>query len=310
MISLLKLIRPVNLIMLALTQYFIDVFVLQPLFNKYGLIFTLTEFQFFLLVLSTGLICAAGYIINDYFDVKADAINKPDEVIIGKSISPQNAFNWYLVLTGIGLALGIYLSIVAGNWKLVTVHIICIFLLFAYSSSFKKVALLGNIIVALLIAISILMIGVFEPHLYNLAREGDYYIANLCWNIIFGLSLFAFLLTMVREIVKVMEDVRGDKEINARTIPIIWGMQTAKGMAAFFILATIGSAIYFFNKLETSSQNIYLVLLIVLIGLLLFTLFKLVSANQKKQFAQLSFLLKICMLVGICFLPLYYLLEF
>lgn len=310
MISLLKLIRPVNLIILAVTQYFIDIFLLQPVFNKYGMIFTLSEFEFFLLVLSTALICGAGYIINDYFDVKADAVNKPAKLIIGKSVTPAFAFNMYMLLTGMGIAIGIYLSIAAGNWKLVTIHVISVFLLFAYSSSFKKVPLLGNIIVALLIAVSIIMVGVFEPHLYFLARAGDYYAADLCWHIIFSLSVFAFLLTMVREIVKDLEDMQGDKEIFARTMPIAWGINFSKAMAAFFILTTIGVAAYTLSELNSASKNIYFILLFVLAALLMYCLVKLFSAKQKKDYSTLSLLLKICMLTGICFLPLYFLLEY
>ena len=216
----LKLIRPLNLIILVATMYFIDAFIVQPNFNTYGIAFTLTEFQFFLLVFSTVLICAAGYIINDYYDVEIDSINKPEKQIIGKFISPQKAFTSYLILSGLGLAIGVYLSIIIGFWKLTTLFVIAIFLLYFYSSSFKRTPLLGNIIVAFLSGLSILLILFFEPALYRLARPADYFIAGMVTKYIIGISIFAFTLTVVREIVKTMEDVEGDKKMGAKTIAV------------------------------------------------------------------------------------------
>jgi len=305
-----NILRPVNLIILALTLYFIDIFILQPNFTKYGLLFTLDEFHFFLLVLSTVLICGAGYIINDYFDVKTDAINKPHKQIVGKQISLTSAMRGYMLLTFTGLALGVYLSLHVGNWKLVTIHVIAVFLLYTYSASFKKVAILGNVIVALLTAISMLMIVAFEPHLYQLARPGDYYAAGVCMNMILAISILAFLFTMIREVIKDMEDVEGDKADGASTLPVRWGIRAAMIITGVIIAVTIAVLAWLFFQFQSENKNSYLIYFIVLISLLLGCFVLLVRAKTKQQFTLLSRYVKIAMLAGMCFMPLYFLIEF
>lgn len=306
----LKLIRPLNLIILVATMYFIDAFIMQPNFNTYGIAFTLTEFQFFLLVFSTVLICAAGYIINDYYDVEIDSINKPEKQIIGKFISPQKAFTSYLILSGLGLAIGVYLSIIIGFWKLTTLFVIAIFLLYFYSSSFKRTPLLGNIIVAFLSGLSILLILFFEPALYRLARPADYFIAGMVTKYIIGISIFAFTLTVVREIVKTMEDVEGDKKMGAKTIAVKWGILTSKIVAVLFLVFTIAALLYILLEVLNRDHKIYFYYLNALNLFLLFIGVKIFTAKTKLQFNAVSTMVKISMLIGICLMPLYYFIEF
>lgn len=292
------------------TQYSIDVFILQPNFIKYGLPFTLHEWQFFLLVLSTLLIGAGGYVINDYFDVAIDAINKPEKRIVGVHIQPQNAFYGYLILSSLGLAIGVYLSVVIGNLKLITFFVVIIALLYLYATTFKRIAVLGNLIVAVLAAMSVLIVAVFEPSLYHLARPGDYYIAGICSDYIIGISLFAFTLTMAREIVKDIQDIEGDSRHNANTMPVIWGKRTAAAGAIVFILATAGALLFIYFSLLSNFNTLYLYYILALIALLMFIGYRLILASTKNQFASISSLLKIAMLAGLGLMPLYYLLEF
>jgi len=306
----LKIIRPVNLLLLFVTQYCVDIFILQPNFNTYGLLFTLQEWQFFLLVLSTMSICAGGYLINDYFDIEIDAVNKPEKQIAGKHLEPQNVFYGYLILSAIGLALGIYLSIVIGNLKFITIFVIIIGLLYLYASTFKRIAFVGNIIVALLAAISVLIIIIFEPSLYQLARPGDYYIAGLCADYIIGISLFAFALTMSREIVKDIQDIAGDSMHNAKTLPVRFGKRFAIFCAILFVLATIGALISIYFNVLSKFNVIYLYYILALSAGLLFICFKLLTAASIKEYGAVSTLLKVAMLAGLGLMPLYYLLEF
>ena len=306
----LQLIRPLNLILLAVTMYFVDIFILQPNFNTYGILFTLTEFQFFLLVFSTVLICAAGYIINDYYDVEIDSINKPDKQILGKFIPLQKAFAVYLILSFIGLAIGAYLSFIIGFWKLVTLFVIAIFLLYFYSATFKRTPLLGNLIVAFLAGLSVLLILFFEPSLYRLARPADYYIAGLVTRYIIGVSIFAFTLTVVREAVKAMEDVEGDKKMQANTIAVKWGINASKLIAVAFLLFTIAALLYILFNVLSDEYVIYFYYLNALNLFLLFIIVKVIISKTKTQFSTISTLIKIAMLIGICIMPLYYLTEF
>lgn len=277
---------------------------------KYGLPFTLNEFQFFLLVLATALICAGGYVINDYFDVQIDAVNKPDKQIIGKKIAPEKAFNFYLILTVFGLGLGVYLSLAIDYWKLVTIFVVVIALLYLYSIAFKRMVFIGNFIVALLTAICVIIVMLFEPSLYNLARPGDYYIAGLCTKYIMGISFFAFALTVVREIVKDIQDIEGDRKYNAKTLPVKYGARRTVLIAELFLLVTIGGLLYLNFTVFNIFGNIYLIYILVLVAFLLFIGFRLFNAGTKKEYGVISTLLKISMVVGLGLMPLYYLLEF
>lgn len=308
--AIIQLIRPVNLLLLAATMYAIDVFILEPNFNTYGILFTLNAFHFFLLVLSTVLICAGGYVINDYFDVQIDAVNKPEKQIIGKKVTAAQAFNLYMVLSFTGLALGAYLSIKVDYWKLVTIHVVAMAILYFYSASFKKTPLLGNFLVALLAALSVIIIIPFEPHLYKLARPGDYYIAGLCTHFILGIAAFAFTLTMVREIVKDMEDVRGDRQFNARTIAVAWGMQTARIFALFFILVTLLAFGYLYNNILDHQFKAFLIYLVLMSAFLIFIGIRIAMAQTALQCKRISTLLKLAMLLGLSLLPLYFILQF
>ncbi|MBK6731741.1 MAG: geranylgeranylglycerol-phosphate geranylgeranyltransferase [Bacteroidetes bacterium] len=306
-INWIQMMRPANLLILGVTMYFINQFILLPVFDKYGLYFTLNSFQFFLLVLSTLLICAGGYIINDYYDVESDAINKPHRHFIGKSISTIQALRGYWLLTGVGVLLGLFLAIKVGNIRLVTIHGIAALLLYFYSASYKRMPLLGNVVVALLIAISILLVGAFEPAIYKLVREGDYYAARICWNIILGYALFAFLINVARELIKDLEDMEGDGKADMRTTALAWGQQTVKIIAASILFSLILFTTYLLWIRDIAGLHnwflIYGILLIInLLGLIGF----LFGSFTKKAFHRLSVWIKLTMILGILFMPLYY----
>lgn len=306
----LKLIRPFNLFILACTQYALNIFLFIPNFNEYGILFSLNAFQFFLLVLSTVLICAGGYIINDCLDIDSDEINKPQKQYVGKNIPKESALKVYWFFTLLGLGLGIYVSYLAGNIKLATVHGVTILLLYFYSASYKKIPLLGNIVVAFLTAVSILIVGIFEPHIYYLERFGDYYIAGIIWKYLLGISVFAFLLTLVREIIKDVEDMEGDMHVYAHTIVIAWGIQAAKGIIAAVLTFLVFAVLYLIFLGPLSDEFLYknygIILSVALIYLFILTM----RAKEKKDFSFLSKLTKMIMLIGLCFLPLYYFVNF
>lgn len=307
LISWIQIMRPANLLILGLTMYCINLFILVPVFNKYGLYFTLNGFEFGLLVLSVLLICAGGNIINDYYDVESDAINKPHRQFIGKTISAKQALTAYFLLTGMGVALGLLLAWKAGNIRLVTIHGIAALLLYFYSASYKRMPLLGNIVVALLIAISILSVGAFRPATYRLVREGDYYAARICWNIILGYALFAFLINVARELIKDLEDMEGDGRADMRTTALAWGQQTVKIIAASVLFALILFTGYLLWIRDVAGLHHWfllygIVLMVNLLGLIGF----LFGSFTKKAFHRLSIWIKLTMVYGVAFMPLYY----
>jgi len=145
----LQLIRFPNLIIVVLTQYLLQYLILIPAFQKANLPPLLDHFHFFILVLSTLIIAAGGYIINDIEDQEIDLLNKPEKVIVGKYISFQNAKILYWGITILGLLISIYLAIYVDNLPLVLIYPFAVFLLYIYSKSLKKSVLWGNIIVSI-----------------------------------------------------------------------------------------------------------------------------------------------------------------
>ena len=170
--------------------------------------------------------------------------------------------------------------------------------------------MLGNFLVALLAALSVLIVLVFEPHLYLLARPADYYIAGICSKYIAGISLFAFTLTMVREIIKDIEDREGDRQYDARTIPVAWGLRTAKIFSISFVLITIGAFGWLYRLLEDANKAPYLLYLIAMTLFLMLIGARIIVAEQSVQFKRISLLLKVAMLGGLTLMPIYFILEF
>lgn len=306
-----RIIRPVNLLLLAITMYAIDGFLLQPYFTTYGIQFSMDELHFFLLVLSTVMICAGGYIINDYFDQSIDKVNKPEKVFIGaNAIAPNTAFSVYMILSFIGLGIGVYLSLRIDFWKLITVYVLAIAILYFYSASFKRMPLVGNFMVALLSGISVLMVFLYEPHLYQYARPGDYYIAGICTRFIITLAVFAFALTMVREIIKDLQDKEGDAQYGAATMPVKWGSGVARIIALLFLLLTLAALGYMYTNVLQPAHVAYAIYIGVIAFAALVLGVMLYIARTTAEYGRLSTVVKLIMLGGLSILPLHYFLTF
>ena len=213
----LNLIRYKNLLMLAFMQllFRVDFVLLRhiPL--------ALTNFQYALLVLSTVLIAAAGYVINDIFDQDTDKINKPEKVIVGKSISENSAYSIYAGLNITGVCIGFYLSNVIMKPSFATVFILIAATLYIYATSLKQMAVIGNIIVALVLSMSVIIIGVFDIYPAT-SIENQSGMANL-FSVLVDYSIFAFMINLLREMIKDLEDVKGDNQQGIRTLAVLIG---------------------------------------------------------------------------------------
>lgn len=253
---------------IGFAQYFTSAF----LINKQ----TIYDVHLLLLSISTVLIAAAGYIINDYYDVKIDYINKPDRVVIGKSITRRYAILFHVVLSALGILIGLYLS-----WQLAAVNVISVFMLWLYSNNLKRLPFIGNLTVAILTGMSIYVVEVL-------------YRTNSSLVIIY--ALFAFFMTLVREIIKDMEDLKGDNTFGCKTLPIIWGIRKAK-MVIYIILALFSITVVVLNQIyEALPFRYYLILLFIP---LLWLFLRLLRADMKKDFSWLSTFCKVIMLLGI-----------
>jgi 4-hydroxybenzoate polyprenyltransferase len=270
-LALFRLTRFWNLAIIAFAQYFTAYF----LFHQRLLVFT--DFWLFLIVASTVMIAAAGYIINDYYDIKIDLINKPDRVVIGKTITRRYAIFFHTIISVTGVGMGLLI-----NWKVGAVNFVSVFLLWLYSNNLKRLPLIGNLVVSLLTGLSIFLLSfLYEQYL----------------PLVMTYSLFAFFMTLIREIVKDMEDMKGDTTFGCRTLPIVWGIRKTKSFLYGTILVFSFLVLWLDYQQLKISWIYFIPLLFVPMSILFYRLLK---ADTKKEFYQLSQLCKIIMLLGIC----------
>lgn len=298
MTSFFKLIRYKNLLMIAFTML-----VLHYGFLKLQNIpLALNDLQFIFLISATVCIAAGGYIINDILDRETDQINKPDEVQIGNVFSENSAYYIYATLNFIGVGIGFYLSNSIEKPMFSSIFILISILLYIYSSSFKQSLLIGNIIVSALIAFVIILVGIFD--LQPMITPENQPILATFFKILLDYALFAFVLNFIREIVKDLEDTKGDYNMGMNTLPIVLGVErTAKIVS---ILSLIPSLLLFYYTYKYYfNNNLYFSAfysLAFLISPLIYFTVKSTSAKKQKDFKHLSSILKLVMLMGIIFI--------
>jgi 4-hydroxybenzoate polyprenyltransferase len=312
--AFLSLIRWQNLLIVILTMVLMRYAVLEPVISKIGVILLkgtgeeipmvlqFPWYDFLLLVAATVFITAGGYVINDYFDIKADLINK-GKVIVGTKIPRRQAMMWHNIFNIAGVSAGFYISWKAGYIYLGVLFLIVSGLLYFYSVSYKRQFLIGNIIVAILTAMVPLLVVFYEwPALYK------YYTINAISlpkiNFVFywvgGFALFAFLTTLTREIIKDTEDFEGDVAYGRNTVAVVFGVLSAKVVSVSLIIITVALLYliwYFF--INDTITLIYLSAVIVLP--LLYVIYKVVISHDRKQLHSASSIMKIVMLTGILY---------
>jgi 4-hydroxybenzoate polyprenyltransferase len=295
-----RLIRWPNLLFIVLTQmmfrYFILPFVYLESHTGYENI-KLSENLFYLLVLASVCIAAAGYIINDYFDENIDQVNKSSKVIVGKFIKRRSAILLHALLSFIGLALSFYIGYQLSNILIPFFNFLAIIILLVYSSTFKKKILIGNILISLLTAWVILVLTLAE-YRFRIS-PGD-----VVWQRLLKMSFvyagFAFIISLIREVIKDMEDMEGDVRYGCKTMPIVWGLPVSKVFTAVWIVALAGvlfAILIYVLQLGWWLSALYS--LIAIIIPLLWVLQKLYKANTSSEFHRLSSVVKLIMLAGI-----------
>ncbi|PJJ47811.1 geranylgeranylglycerol-phosphate geranylgeranyltransferase [Hymenobacter chitinivorans] len=274
--SLLRLIRFPNLLIMALCLALVQSCLLRPT----DPVAALLSVRFILLAVAAISIAAAGYIINDYYDVKIDVINRPDRLVVGRVVNRRHAMLAHVLLSGLGVSIAGMLSPALG-----AVNLGSALLLWGYSAQFKRLALVGNLSIALLTAALVLL-----PELQQ--RTGQ--------TTVWVYALAAFLLTVVREIVKDVEDMRGDAEHDCRTLPIVWGVARTKWAIGFFLLNLVilvaGGTWYSLHAQRWLLGSwLLLTVLVPAFGVGRY----LARADRRRDFAQLSAWCKWIMLAGV-----------
>ena len=294
--NFLKLIRYQNLILLAVMQLVFHFGFLKKQLPVLGL----TDWQFLLLVLSTICIAGGGYLINDVFDKDIDKINKPEKVIIDKYIPEKVAYNYYVALNLIGVGIGFYLSNLIEKPNFSGIFILVAATLYIYASSLKKSLFIGNIIVAVIFAISILIVGIYD--LLPVITPENKPFLGLLFGIIIDFAGFTFFIYLIREIVKNFENINGGLDQGAKTIPIVFGEKKGKIILSLLLIITIVILFwytwtYMYNEKPLYLSVIYIFALI--LGSLIYVLIRLWSTKEKKEYSHLSLILKLIVLFGI-----------
>ncbi|WP_052184129.1 geranylgeranylglycerol-phosphate geranylgeranyltransferase [Psychroserpens sp. Hel_I_66] len=296
---ILNLIRWKNLLLIVIAQLLIK----YALFESFDIITTLNALGFSLLVITTLCIAAAGNIINDIYDLETDGINKPNQVIIGRQISENLAYNLFFTLNIVGIILGFYLAHSVGESSFFAIFVIISLALYVYASYLKGTVLFGNILISLLVAMSITIVGIFDllPAIIpqNRATQLTFF------DIVFDYAIFAFLITLIREMVKDIQDVDGDYKAGMNTLPIVLGRERANKIAFLVSMIPIGAVIYFMvTYLYTQPVAIGYFLLFV-IGPLIYATIKIFGASNNFHYKHISLVYKLIMLFGILSLLLY-----
>ena len=308
--SIFTLVRFPNLVIIAATQYAMRYLIMEPLLPNSDFQLQFGNLQFFLLVLSTVFIAGAGYIINDYFDTRTDMINKPARVVVGVEVGRRQAMILHAMLNIIGIGIGIYLAFYIKLPALSLVFMIATGLLWFYSTTYKRQFLVGNLSVSFLTGLVPLMVVLFEIPLLNRAYGEQMLLHNASFNYIFawvsGFSFFAFLSTLIRELIKDGEDFEGDSAYGMKTVPIVLGSGWTKLIVVGLIVLTLALLIFVLLRFILFSVDpadyfslAYFLVMLILPFVLLAVM--VIRAGDKSDYHRASTMIKLIMLFGILY---------
>ncbi len=308
-----RLIRWPNLVFIALTQILFYYCIIIPslpdsYFQSSG---SLNPSILNILVTASVLVAAAGYIINDYFDINIDLVNKPSKMVVQKIIKRRWAIFFHLVITFTALVLSAFVAYKT-SFIIIVANIVCAILLWVYSTTFKKKLLSGNIIISALTAWTVMVLYFATNNTLTATSALPSVVATGMYRIYKFAALyagFAFIISLIREVVKDIEDKEGDARYNCKTMPIVWGVPASKVFVGVWLVVLAGALLivqFYVIQIGWWMSALY-VLLFVIIPLV-WILKKFYVAQTTKQYHQISNAVKLVMLTGICsmiFIKLY-----
>lgn len=308
--AFLKLIRWPNLIIIIGIQLALYYVVIGKFYAVADVNSSLFNMNLQLLVIATVLVAAAGYIINDYFDMRVDRINKSESMVLGKKLDRRTGIVLHQILSAMAVFIGFYLAYKVGYWCLGLIFPMIIILLWLYSVKYKRTVIWGNIAIASMAALVIIIVWLFEFFLLCQQPENFISVAPYLGSITryFGLfAAFAFLLTFIREVIKDAEDIEGDKITGINTLAVKHGILVSKKVAIALIGITVMLMAYIivvFIMKEMIIAGVYFGLTVLLP--LVYLIFRIAKASDKSDFHTLSIIVKIIMIAGILGLqPIY-----
>ena len=272
-LSFFSVIRGYNIWVIALAQYLSAIFILAP--EKRALDIIL-DWRLFLIVLASTLAIASGYIINNFYDAKKDLINRPKKAMIDRLVSQETKLKVYFGINFIVAFLMFFIS-----WRAVLFFSTYIFLIWFYSHKLKKIFLLGNLTAAILAVLPFFGVLMYYKNFYQ---------------VIFAHATFLFLLILIRELIKDLENVEGDLIADYKTIPVVFGLQTAKIVVTLLVVGTLIPVYYLTNVFFVGYMDTYFYISLLL---LLFFVLQLWKIQSKSGFLKLHFLLKFIIVAGV-----------
>ncbi|BDQ10968.1 geranylgeranylglycerol-phosphate geranylgeranyltransferase [Sediminibacterium sp. TEGAF015] len=296
--AFLRLIRWPNLVFIVLTQCLFE-------WAIYGRVYpssNLTAFSntFIQLLIASVFIAAAGYIINDYFDQNIDQVNKPEKMVVNVIINRRWVIFWHMTLSLAGLFFTALALPINQYWHLVLGNLAAILLLWLYSTNFKKQLLIGNVLISFLTAWVILILFFAKYPLVMHEMLGLDHDKVRFFRLTILYAAFAFIISLVREVVKDMEDMEGDQKYGCRTMPIVWGIRATKVFVAVWLVVLIAALLILqFYVLGLGWWHSALYCLLFIIMPLAVIAHKLYKAHTIKEYHRLSTLIKWVMFTGI-----------
>lgn len=306
--DIMRLVRWSNLLFLAALIWLMEKWVAVPILDKAAFGEQLPWYLLLLIMLATVGIAAGGYVINDYFDVKIDRINRPDEVVVTRSVSKPAAMRMSIGLSSFGAICGLIVAALLHSLTIAIIFILIPGLLWFYSSSYKRLFMVGNLIIALLAGVTPMIVAMANVAILQLRYETIIPFTTLPHDLyawLGGFALFAFLLTWIREIVKDLQDQMGDRELECHSMPVVWGEKWTKIFVTGLIVATlaiIGHLWYHvlpFSISWTTLSTRYIALGIVIP--LLCTLWLLWAAKIPSDYKNCQQVVKFTMLIGMLY---------
>lgn len=301
--AFLKLIRWPNLLIILFVQLALYYVVIGKIYTVAGVKSSILDINLQMLVFATVLVAAAGYIINDYFDMRVDRINKPESMVLGRKLESRTGIVLHQILSAIAVLIGFYLAYKVGSWRLGLIFPMIIILLWLYSVKYKRTVIWGNIAIAAMAALVIIIVWLFEFFMLRQQPDNFISVAPYLGSITryFGLfAAFAFLLTFIREVIKDAEDIEGDSITGINTLAVKHGILVSKKVAMAvtgFTAMLMAYIIVVFIIKGMVIAGVYFGLTVFLP--LAYLLFRIAKASNKNDFHSLSIIVKIIMIAGI-----------
>lgn len=262
-----------NLLIIGSSQYLTAIFLVSDFSTKSK---ALISFEFFLMVASTACIAAGGYIINDYYDQKIDMINRPEKVVVGTLFRRRLAMVAHFLLSIIGIIIGFLIKSEVG-----IIHIFSTFSLWFYSNSLRRLPIVGNLIVSIMSGMALLLVPIY------LGRNEP---------IVYAYAIFAMTIVLIREVVKDIEDVKGDSTFGCQSIPVVWGIRSAKYFILLVIIIGGLSLISFLVLIDNWLVRYYFIMLL---PLFIWFVFNLIKADRQNDYAGLRSFTNLIILTGL-----------